>query len=553
MEMGKKKKIFSKSKRPSSNLKDKLLKIESESLENSKNKVLTIILIGALSLLLYANTFDAGFVIDDRLMITSNNFTVKGMEGIKDIVSNDLSVGYFGRQVNMAGIHYRPIPQIIFALQYEWFGPNPMAGHVFNALAYALCCILLFLTLHRLLATHLKEELLLITAGATFLFIAHPIHTEVVANIKSLDEILALTGGLGAFLFSLKYYASNKAEHLVFAGLFFFMGILSKENALTFLFVIPLSLYLFRAATPKDYIKVMTPLFIGTIVLFGIRNSLLEEGAKQDYISEFLINPFVDMNPLDHLATLIYTWGLYLEKLIVPINLSSDYFPFAIPVMNWADWKVWLSLVSIAAIVTIILRIRKKEKIAVYGALFSLITFSLTSNLFFFSGSPMSERFMFTPSIGYCLVLSYVIFLLVKKYLPVSSKTSLAYILSLFAILVFYGYVTIDRNDDWADEYSLFLQDVQTSSESSKANVNIGYVLISEAGATTDLDNRKILLNDAEEYLNKAVSILPDNYQAYQQLSRLHRMRGDVAAAAYSDKMYTEIRNRLSEQKRRTK
>ena len=181
----------------------------------------------------------------------------------------------------MAGIHYRPIPQIIFALQYEIFGNDPMAGHVVNSVFYAFLCMLLFVTLFRLLSTHMQDRTLPIVLATTLLFASHPVHAEVVANIKSLDEILALTGALGALLFSLKYYAARELKYLIASGLFFLLGVFSKENALTFLLVIPVSLYLFRKPSRAVVLRTLSPLIVVTLLLFIIRGILLSNGQKE--------------------------------------------------------------------------------------------------------------------------------------------------------------------------------------------------------------------------------------------------------------------------------
>ena len=41
-------------------------------------------------ILLYAQTFSFDYALDDVLMITSNEFTKKGVSGIKEIFTNDV-------------------------------------------------------------------------------------------------------------------------------------------------------------------------------------------------------------------------------------------------------------------------------------------------------------------------------------------------------------------------------------------------------------------------------------------------------------------------------
>ncbi|MBK7939425.1 MAG: hypothetical protein IPJ82_21115 [Lewinellaceae bacterium] len=63
----------------------------------------------------------------------------------------------------------------------------------------------------------------------------HPLHSECVANIKGRDEILALLCSLAALWATLKYFRHQPEFLSAAVGLFLFLGLMSKENALTFL------------------------------------------------------------------------------------------------------------------------------------------------------------------------------------------------------------------------------------------------------------------------------------------------------------------------------
>ena len=251
------------------------------------------------------------------------------------------------------------------------------------------------------------------------------------------------------------------------------------------------------------------------------------------------------------MATLVYIWGKYLWQFIWPDTLTTDYFPFAIPLMTWANWKVWTSLVVIGALIFAIIKYRKRYKLMWYGFLFFVITFSMTSNLFFFSGSPMSERFMFMPSIGLSLALVGAGHQLLDKLIGKGQKMKWTGLFVLVLIVGLFSWRTIDRNMDWRTEDTLLLHDVNTSPGSSRAHVNAAHILIKQAGNSTDGEQRSELLDKAENHIEAALRILPDNYQAYQQWTRLHRMRGDEQSATISENKNEEIRARLRQKYRR--
>ena len=146
-------------------------------------KTWTYILIGSLAFALYANTLNHDYVLDDKAIITQNTFTQKGFSGIFDHLTHSY---WYGINNKDAG-NYRPMSGISFSIENALFGNNPTMGHLLNILFYALLCMVLY---HWLRTLQLMDQRWLMLS--IILFAAHPIHTEVVANIKSRDEIYAL-------------------------------------------------------------------------------------------------------------------------------------------------------------------------------------------------------------------------------------------------------------------------------------------------------------------------------------------------------------------------
>lgn len=73
----------------------------------------------------------------------------------------------------------------------------------------------------------------------TLLFLAHPIHTEVVASLKNREELLSFLFGLsGIILFSKYYLIKNKSLVIVSTILLLALSILSKESGVIFLLII---------------------------------------------------------------------------------------------------------------------------------------------------------------------------------------------------------------------------------------------------------------------------------------------------------------------------
>ena len=195
---------------------------------------------------LYVMCLNYEYVLDDQIVITKNEFTKKGFSGIIDILTTESFTGYFGEQKNLlAGARYRPLSIVSFAIEQGIFGSNRQVRHGVNILLYALLGLLLFRLLSVLFPNTKTDPKWYFTIPflASLLFIAHPVHSEVVANIKGRDEIMTLIGALAALYAVLVHYRTKKMLWLVLSGVFMFLGLMAKENALTFLAVIPVTLY----------------------------------------------------------------------------------------------------------------------------------------------------------------------------------------------------------------------------------------------------------------------------------------------------------------------
>jgi hypothetical protein len=84
---------------------------------------------------------------------------------------------------------------------------------------------------------------------------------------------------------------------------------------------------------------------------------------------------------------------------------------------------------------------------------------------------------------------------------------------------------------------------VAISGNSSKANVNAAYVLINEALKPGNENKKEKFIDLAEKYALKAISILPENFQAHYQLGRIYMIKGDSEKANYYYGLYNNFIN----------
>ncbi len=367
--------------------------------------------------------------------------------------------------------------------------------------------------------------------ASTYLFVAHPIHTEAVANIKGRDEILTLLGSLSAVYFSLRSYQENNPFWNILATGLFFLALFAKENAITFVAIIPLVYYFFTKASMGDIIRKSLPFLLAAIVFLFARAAVLgwDFGAPS---TELMNNPFlkfeggkwVFLGFGEKMAIVFFTLGRYVMLLFLPHPLTHDYYPRQVDLMTWGDWEVLLSLALYLGLIAYALRGLLKKDLLSFGILFYLLTLSIVSNIVFPVGTNMSERFLFMPSVGFC----FIIALLAYRFISDGGKKKLnsgsVYpVLAALAILTFlFSGKTIHRNKAWKDNFTLFTNDIQYSPNSAKLRNAVGAELSIRSQKENNAAKKTAMLQEAIGHLQEALRIHPTYENAYLQLGNAY-------------------------------
>jgi len=472
---------------------------------------LLYLIIFVFSFIIYANSISNGYVLDDFSVIKENAIVKKGTKGIKEIFTTTYRYGYWGRPDDL----YRPLSLVMFAVEWQLWPDNPMPGHLINVILYSLLCVLLLMLLIRLF----KSYSIWLPFLSTLIFAAHPIHTEVVANIKSRDEILCFLFLIISIWYLLNYISSKEQKNVVIALLAYFFAFLSKESAITFLAVFPLTIYFFTNSDIKTNLKASLIMLVPAIIFLIIRKNVVGfiEGSSVSVVDNLLMAA----NSLnEHTATAIKILGIYLYKQFYPHPLICDSSFNQIPIVGWSSLAAITSfLIHAAAGLYAIYKIKSKNIIS-FSILFYFVTISLYTNLFFTIGSSYGERFLFIPVLSICIIISYLLI----KYLSLDSlekniKPSSSLITVSLFILLFYSLKTISRNTNWESDNSLYTNDIKHAPNSAHLRYYYGLSLMKD----------KSLNEKGEvaypEYLDSAIvqfeiaaKIIPTYADAYDQL-----------------------------------
>ncbi|MCF8296269.1 MAG: tetratricopeptide repeat protein [Saprospiraceae bacterium] len=476
-----------------------------------------------LTFILYGNTIPNDFALDDIYSISGNQYTKKGFEGINDLLTKNYFSGFYGdMDIELAGGRYRPLSLVTFAIEYEIFGENPHINHFINVLLFALTGILIYLILLNILKRYKsKEWWFSIPFIATLLFVFHPIHTEVVANIKGRDEILSLLGALLSLWLIWKYIETKKSRNLYLAFITFFLALMSKENAATFLLIIPLTIYYFSTKKLKNYLKIFIPLVLATVAFFWIRFSIVGGIGGSDP-TELMDNPFLNASFIVKYATIFYTFAIYLKLLIFPHPLTWDYYPYHIELVEAGNIITILSFVFFLAIGVYAILTIKKKSIWSFCILFFLISFSIVSNLVFSIGAFMAERFMYIPSLAFCILIAFVLVETSSKIFKNYKTHKKAVLFFISIVFLLFSIKTISRNTTWKDDFTLYTHDVNISKNSAKSNNIAGQHYAYRANQTKNQVERNENFRKAISLLRKSIEIHPKYMDALFYLGNVY-------------------------------
>ena len=496
----------------------------------SQHKAVEAILLLVVCCVCYGNTIAHDYAYDDAVVITENKFTSKGIGGIPDIFKQNTFAGSY-EDVPLLD-RYRPLSLATFAIERELFGPNPHISHAINVLLFALTTWLLLAFLRRLLAHHQDAQALAhLPLIAALLFAVHPVHTEIVANIKGRDEILVLAGALSAMLFVLKFLDGRRLAHLVLAFACFAIALFSKENAITFLAVMPLTIFYWRKGKATDYLVSLFPLVLASVVFLVVRGLVLtaSAGSAPD---DILIDPFALASPSQRFATAFQSLGSYLRLLFFPHPLTIDYHPYHLKLVGWGNVAPWLSLLVTMALAAYAAWGVTRRSLVAYGILFYLATLSVVSNLPFSTGTFMSERFMFVPSVGFVVVLARL--LSDPRWLGALPSPAYAKII-VAALALACAVKSYGRNAVWKDDFTLLTTDARTSQDSVKANMAAAVAYLMEANKPDRESLRAEYRGHALEHAKKAVSVYEQNVDRPRWNGSSHSQVVMLLGNAYSE------------------
>ncbi len=497
-------------------------------------------LIFIVSFMLYGNTIPNEFSMDDELVTLDHKIVSKGFSGIPEIFTSRYV------QNDQQSYEYRPIVQVTFAIEHQFTGGNPHFSHFINVVLYALTGVLLF----QLLSMLFLNFHWILPASITFLFLMHPIHSEVVASLKNRDEILSFFFTLLSIRAALYFVDFQKYKYLIYSLLFFALAMLSKKSALPLIFTLPIILYFFRNLTLKKAILFIAAPIMVLFILKILINSNLETVDRPGLYFE---NPYYVDKPglIAKIPMAFYSMGYYIKLLILPYPLLVYYGYSHIEIAEWSNiWTILSALIFIGGGIYCLLNLSKKN-ILVFGFLYFTINIGAFSNIMPMPGI-IAERFAYGASLGFSIIFCYGILKLLKINLEknASLKIPTPFIYGFLGLFLISNIYIFQRNKDWKDHLSIYSADTIKAPSSAKIHALIGgYCMQTLEKVRTGKMDKKFTQQEYNNYIqlsqkhfNDALEIFPTYVACLNNLGTLYySYKGEMDSSAHYFKQVLKL------------
>jgi hypothetical protein len=486
-------------------------------------------------------TIQYDYTLDDTFFTKDNPFVKQGLSSVKDVFTHAAYYGVFKNH----DASYRPFLLTSFAAEKEIFGFDPKVSHIVNLILFGTLLTVMFLLLRRLF----REYSPFIPFFIVFLFSVHPIHTEVVASIKSRDEIMALLFSCLCLTQSIKYIDTDRSKHLILSGIYFFCALMSKESPITWVVIMPLTIYFFRNVPWSKIIRATVPYLIVAGIYMLMRINFVENDSGPVVILANN-NALMSTNVYsERIATALFIQLKYIALLLFPHPLSWDYSYNQIPIIGLGNPKALAALAVIGALLFYAIKNFKKKDVLAYCILFYALSVVITSNLIVTIGATMAERFLFTASLAFCIAVVFLVARLFKTDLTlISYPANKTLFLVLGGLAIVYASKTMAQNEVWRNNTVLYESGIETAPDSWRTHYLLAVEYTRAISKTTDAAQKRELYTKAIQNFTESDKIMPNNAELFVLKGYAYEFGGaeDSALAAYAQAIKLDSTNKLA-------
>jgi Dolichyl-phosphate-mannose-protein mannosyltransferase len=379
----------------------------------------------------------------------------------------------------LAGPFYRPLMSVTFAIIWAVVGANPFYFHLLQLLLAVGGSFLLFLIFRYSFNFWLSLVLALI-------FLVHPIDSQVVFAIASMQDVLFFFFGVLAIWLLIRF-RSNRS--LVFAAVCLLLSTLSKESGVVFLVMSLLYLWWFderqRLWTFIKFIPVPIVLYVGLRVhaVSALRSFGDTPIDKLSLGGRLLQDPAL-------------MW-LYVSKVLIPRSLASQYLWInkAVSLQNF-----WIPLVLVLGIAGLIFAggrlVHRRASVGMYRTYLFFMVWCVVGLMLVMQVVPLDmtacETWCYFSMVGLLGMIGVIATVILPRI-----NMRLAWPVVLVVIVVL-GVRTGFRGTDWSSATRLAKTNLMSSRNDYVDDLQLAQSLAAQGD-----------YKDAGPYVSRSVAIFP--------------------------------------------
>jgi Tfp pilus assembly protein PilF len=449
----------------------------------------------------YVATLGYEFVWDDTLLI-QQSWRLHHWKELPSLLGTHL-----WSEVGEASHYYRPLVTLTFFLDLRVWGLDPLGFHLTNVLAHVAVTLAVLAVARRTMGNGLGAPI------CALAFALHPLHAESVSFVSGRTDVIATLLFLLALLAYDRGRDGGRRGWIAWSVAAYFLALLAKEVAIALPVMLVVWDRLVRgdlhdrravgsAAARCAAYGAVTGVYLGLrMVALG---GLVEPGGG--------------------------AWGPLLTRALTTLRIVATYvsitiapFParpfYAIAPETVPPGLTWyLATAGVAVALGASAWALRRAPAPGLGALWFWITLapSLAVNLLPLPNTTVAERFLYLPTVGFCLILGWgAARLLGPAALGRGAQIRPVPSVGLALVLLLYGVLTLWRNEDWRDEHRLYSRMVETSPEAAIPRLNLAFI---------QLERGEIV--PANQHLREAVRLAPGNPRAHAGLGLTETMLG---------------------------
>jgi tetratricopeptide (TPR) repeat protein len=455
------------------------------------------LLIAAITLAVYYDSFNNSFVYDDYPFLVDN-------PAVRDLTPGGFIAKFTDRNIisscdKLAADVWRPLVAVSFALDYRLWGLKSRPYHVENAVLHIANALLVYISAAFVLSSPFTAFI------AALVFAVHPAQTEAVTWVSGRSNVLFALFVLAAFIMHVRIRrrGGHGPEYSLIAVLFT-LGLLSKEAAIVFPLICMLyDLHFHRGGRPGQYARYYAPLVLISAFYVAARFSVLGSIAQRpDWWGGSLPAslPVIAQAVAGYVAVALFPVNLRVEHVIDPSAAAraANLLPAA------------LALFTAAALYA---AFRRRREVSFY-ALWFFVALLPVCNIVPIK-AVMAERFLYLPLVGFAGLFG-IVFGSVDRSVRLKAPAKAVSAVFLALVIAAYGLLSIARNVEWRSEMSFYANEAARSPSSPKAHYNLAYIYEKEArrlkpGSGEAAAGYAMAISE----FAKTVSLKPDSRIAY--------------------------------------